>query len=66
MNRLLFLFFIVFASQLSIAQTKRVKIDSLLSAYVSQYKFNGTVLVVEKGKKSYEKSYGYSNKTQKN
>lgn len=64
MNRLLFLFFIVFASQLSIAQTKRVKIDSLLSAYVSLYKFNGIVLVVEKGKKSYEKSYGYANKTQ--
>lgn len=49
---------------MSISQTTEVKIDSLLKTYVGLNKFNGTALVIEKGQKTYEKSYGYSDKTQ--
>lgn len=43
------------------AQSNVAKIDSLLNAYVSINKFNGSALVIQDGKKVYEKSYGYQN-----
>ncbi|KAF2514895.1 serine hydrolase domain-containing protein [Flavobacterium foetidum] len=64
MNLKLWLFFIVFTTNLSNSQTQEVKIDSLLKAYGRLNKFNGTALVIEKRQKIYERSYGYSDKTQ--
>lgn len=63
MIRLTLIIILLFASNSSIAQTNKVKIDSLIKAYISLNKFNGIILVSEKGKIIYEKSYGYSNKT---
>jgi CubicO group peptidase (beta-lactamase class C family) len=47
--------FINYANAQSIPQ----KIDELIQAYAKENKFNGTVLVVQKGKVLFEKGYGY-------
>ena len=41
------------------AQDLATKMDTLLSAYVKEGKFNGTVLVAQKGKVLYQKGFGY-------
>jgi CubicO group peptidase (beta-lactamase class C family) len=43
------------------AQSSYGKIDTLLSAYASVNKFNGTALVIQDHKTVYEKSFGYRN-----
>jgi CubicO group peptidase (beta-lactamase class C family) len=43
------------------AQSFEQKIEELLTAYASQNKLNGAVLVVQKGKIIYEKGFGYRN-----
>ena len=41
------------------AQTDADKINELVTAYARQYKFNGTVLVVNKGQVVFSKGYGF-------
>jgi CubicO group peptidase (beta-lactamase class C family) len=43
------------------AQSDADKIDELVTAYAKQYKFNGSVLVVNKGKVVFSKGYGFKN-----
>jgi CubicO group peptidase (beta-lactamase class C family) len=43
------------------AQEMQQKMDALVAAYVGNKKFNGTVLVAQKGNILYDKGYGYSN-----
>ncbi len=43
------------------AQTKAAKIDVLISQYVANKQFNGTVLVAEKGQVIFKKGYGMAN-----
>jgi len=43
------------------AQSNREKIDGLLNAYVAIHQFNGSALIIQDGKKVYEKSLGYQN-----
>jgi len=47
------------------AQSVEQKIDELLTAYSSQNKLNGSVLVAQKGKIIYQKGFGYRNAEQK-
>jgi len=47
------------------AQLVEQKIDELLRAYSNQNKFNGSVLVAQKGKIIYQKGFGYRNAEQK-
>jgi CubicO group peptidase (beta-lactamase class C family) len=42
-------------------QSEADKINELVTAYARQYKFNGTVLVVNKGKVVFSKGYGFKN-----
>jgi len=46
-------------------QNKLEKIDSLLSSLNQQINFNGNVLIAEKGKTIYSKSFGFSNEITK-
>ena len=48
-----------------IAQNKVQRIDSLFSSLSESNIFNGNVLLAEKGKIIYEKSFGYANETTK-
>jgi hypothetical protein len=41
------------------AQDNTAKLDSLVSAYSRLHKFNGTVLVTQKGNILLDKAYGY-------
>ncbi len=43
------------------AQNGSQKIDELIQAYAKVNKFNGTILVAQKGKVLFEKGYGYRN-----
>ena len=43
------------------AQSDADKINELMTVYTKQYKFNGTVLVVNKGKVVFSKGYGFKN-----
>ncbi len=52
---ILFICFINFAHAQNIPQ----KVDELIQAYAKVNKFNGTVLVAQKGKVLFEKGYGY-------
>jgi CubicO group peptidase (beta-lactamase class C family) len=45
----------------SYAQSVEQKMDELLSAYTTQNKLNGAVLVAQKGKIIYQKGFGYRN-----
>lgn len=51
--------------QLVVAQDRVNRIDSLLQAYHLQGKFDGNVLVAEKGKVIYSKSFGLANESTK-
>jgi CubicO group peptidase (beta-lactamase class C family) len=52
-------------SQYVIGQTTSAELDTLISVYARQYKFNGSVLVAQKGKVLLEKGYGYRNANDK-
>src|SRR5690349_15110748 len=43
------------------AQPAEQKIGDLLSAYAAQHRFNGAVLVAQKGKLIYQNGFGYRN-----
>jgi CubicO group peptidase (beta-lactamase class C family) len=43
------------------AQPLPAKLDSVLTAYVAIHRFNGSALVIQDGKKVYERSIGYQN-----
>jgi len=60
MNQLLLLFVLPFMVQ---AQTIQQKADSLLTAYYQQDLFTGNVLIAQKGKVVFAKSYGLVNRT---
>ena len=47
------------------AQSVEQKIEELLTAYASQNKLNGSVLVAQKGKIIYQKGFGFRNAEQK-
>ncbi|RYZ24873.1 MAG: class A beta-lactamase-related serine hydrolase, partial [Chitinophagaceae bacterium] len=63
-KNLCLLFFIATSLQL-LAQSPQDKMDSLLTAYAKENKFNGAVLVAQKGKIIYEKGFGYKDAEQK-
>lgn len=55
---------ICFSFQLS-AQSIEHKMDDLMNGYVGQHKFNGSVLVAQKGKVLYQNGFGYRNAEEK-
>ena len=62
-RRTVYIFFLLVASvagiiDVSFGQTKVDKIDKLISTYAEYGKFNGSVLVAEKGKVIYKKGFG--------
>lgn len=61
MKKLMFLFVFACCILQSYGQSVEQKIDELLTAYASQNKLNGSVLVAQKGKIIYEKGFGYRN-----
>jgi CubicO group peptidase (beta-lactamase class C family) len=55
---------ILILTQTSIfGQSKIQKIDSLFTSLYNSKKFNGNVLIVEKGSITYKKSFGYANES---
>ena len=54
-------FIIIFSANAVTAQTKAEKLDSIFSALYAKGKFNGNVLVAEKGNVLFQKSYGNAN-----
>ena len=54
------LIFIAFFSTIAIAQSKKENLESYFSALAKNRQFTGNVLVAEKGKVIYEKSFGYA------
>lgn len=61
MRFILALLFVCIAFSLCFAQGRVQKIDSLLNKLSREDAFSGNVLVAEKGKILYEKSFGYAN-----
>lgn len=59
MKKIIYLFF--FIAEFIFAQSKEEKINSIVNTYYTINHFSGSVLVAEKGKIIYEKSYGYKN-----
>lgn len=57
----LVVFIVMGTIDVSYGQTKVDKIDKLISIYAEYEKFNGSVLVAEKGKIIYKKGYGLAN-----
>jgi len=55
----LILFLIVFLSRSVWAQSRSQELDKLMHTYHKLRKFNGTILVSQKGKVLFEKGYGY-------
>jgi CubicO group peptidase (beta-lactamase class C family) len=51
--------------QVTFGQDKVQKIDSFLTSFYNSGNFNGNVLIAEKGKVIYKKSFGFSNETTK-
>lgn len=61
-----FIFFISLVVVLQVnAQTPEQRMDELVSAYVNNQKFNGSVLVAQKGKVLYQKGWGFRNAEEK-
>jgi CubicO group peptidase (beta-lactamase class C family) len=54
-----------FLAQLALGQSRTQKIDSLLDSLYTNHKLNGNVLVAEKGKVIYSRSFGYANEETK-
>jgi CubicO group peptidase (beta-lactamase class C family) len=65
MRKIIFSFVVVFLFVQLHAQSVEQKIDELLTAYATQNKLNGVVLVGEKGKIIYQKGFGYRNAEEK-
>ena len=59
------LFAITLLGNIVFGQTKIKKIDKLLDSLFMQQKFNGNILIAEKGKVIYSRSYGLANETTK-
>lgn len=59
----IFLFLII--GNISFAQSRIQKIDKLLDSLFLQQKFNGNILIAEKGEIIYNRSYGLANETTK-
>ena len=59
------LFAITIFGNVVFGQTKIKKIDKLLDSLFMQQKFNGNILIAEKGKVIYSRSYGLANETTK-
>lgn len=59
------LFAFVCAAQFSFAQKKDKQLDSLFTSLYKSGKFNGNVLIAEKGNIVFEKSYGLANEEKK-
>ena len=66
MSRHFTLFLIFFIrSTISFSQSKEVALDKYFSALSKNQHFNGNILVAEKGKPVYQKSFGYADFTNK-
>jgi CubicO group peptidase (beta-lactamase class C family) len=65
MRKIAFSLIVVFSSAQLFAQPIEQKIDELLTAYASQNKLNGAVLVAQKGKVIYQKGFGYRDAEEK-
>ena len=65
MNKISWLLLLVIASTQLAAQSLQDKMDTLLTAYARQNKFNGTVLVAKKGQVLYQKGFGFKDAEQK-
>lgn len=61
MKKNITIFFTLLFTSIVFSQQKAQKIDSLLTMLHNQNQFNGNVLVLNKGKEIFNKSYGYSN-----
>lgn len=62
----LVLLFLLGITITAFAQTKTEKLDQLLTAYTTQYQFNGTALVSQNGVVLLNKGYGFKNVGSKN
>lgn len=65
MKNILIPFILILGIQVHLYGQKTKRIDELLTHYEKASQFNGTVLVAEKGKIIFEKSYGYKNAPKK-
>ena len=64
-NALNVLFLLLLLGNCSFAQSRIQKIDHLLDSLFLKQKFNGNILIAEKGKIIYNRSYGLANETTK-
>ncbi|MGE9311645.1 serine hydrolase domain-containing protein [Niabella sp. CJ426] len=63
MRKFIYLFFILTQTNVFVfSQTQNEKIDNLVQAYTNLNKFSGNVLIAEKGKIIFEKSYGFADR----
>ena len=65
MKKCLLFFFVAGICVQLTAQSIEEKMDQVMNAFVSQKKFNGSVLVAQKGRVMYEHGFGYRNAEQK-
>jgi CubicO group peptidase (beta-lactamase class C family) len=63
--KILFLLIFTTFSSVSFAQSRVQKIEKLIDSLYLQEKFNGNILIAEKGKIIYNRSYGIANETTK-
>jgi hypothetical protein len=56
---------LLFIGQITFGQDKVQKIDSFLTSFYNSGNLNGNVLIAEKGKVIYKKTFGFSNETTK-
>lgn len=57
--------FLLLLAQSALGQSRTQRIDSVLRALHASHRFNGNVLVAEKGKVIYSESFGYANEETK-
>lgn len=63
--KVLLLFVFLTLGNISFAQSRIKKIEKLMDSLYLQQKFNGNILIAEKGKIIYNRSYGFENETTK-
>lgn len=63
--RVKFLFIFLLFGEITLGQNKIIKVDSLVSSLYKNEKFNGNILIAEKGKIIYNKSFGLANEATK-
>ncbi len=63
--KLITIFTLLFIGQITFGQDNVQKIDSFLTSIYNSGNMNGNVLIAEKGKIIYKKSFGFSNETTK-